>query len=451
MNILNPKRWGAAFGAGLLATVALLPQAKGELVYEEGATAASAQAQVEDRLVMRQAIGSSQKAQATLQAQQQEPVAPLPTAAVEAPASSMMVAQPSVDVQNLSKSELMRRERQREELKNEDILQERLEELRLRDERRRTDEVLGVRSSAGSESVTPAPAMAAAPMREEIVMAPVTEGGTPGLAPAMSPAVANTGYVGGAVPASSETTMMSQSTMSVAPGFEGTQGGERTRFSVTPRAGVANMMVDGGYFEVAPRFGAGVAAGISASDHFTFLIGYTFNQYGVSMASNSSYFTMGAPSTLQTLTMNENVFDAGVRVYLLGVDSVIRPFVGGGGSYARKYINFSSTILNQMNATYGTQVSPDYVVNNIQGFLSAGLDFKVARNIAVGADFRYYASVSESQSGYNNAYNNVFYGGYYGGYPPGAMGVNPTEPAAAGSGLALAHSYSLMGNVTFSF
>ena len=44
MNVLNPKSWGTALGAGLIATVAMLPQAKGELVYETGATGASAPA-----------------------------------------------------------------------------------------------------------------------------------------------------------------------------------------------------------------------------------------------------------------------------------------------------------------------------------------------------------------------------------------------------------------------
>lgn len=457
MKVLNPKRWGTAFGAGLLATIALIPQAKGELVYEDGP--AAKQAQVEDRLTMRQAINVSEKAQATQQAQAAaaQPIQATtttttvvaPPTMVEVPAP-MMAAQPaSMDISNMSKAELMRRERQREELKNEDILQERLEELRLRDERRRTDEVLGVRASTGPA----APQLAGMALKEEVVMSPVTDhAGTPGLAPAMAPAasMSNVAMIGAPVPASSETSMMAQSTMSVAPGMDGADKNERTLISVAPRAGISNMIGDGTYFSVSPRFGAGISASIGASEHFTFQVGYTFNQYGVSMASNNPFvvgaqFQAGAlgQSNFQSINMNQNLFDAGMKVHLLGMDSKIRPFVGGGGAYGRSYLNFSSAVLNQMNAAFGMNVSPDYTINNFLGFLSAGMDFKVAKNIAVGADFRYYAVLSDSQSGYNSVYNNVFAGGY--------SGYLSSDTAVAGNALARNSFYSIMGSVTFSF
>jgi hypothetical protein len=456
MKVLNPKRWGTAFGAGLLATIALIPQAKGELVYEDGP--AAKQAQVDDRLTMRQAISVSEKAQATQQAEAvaAQPMQPVQMTVV---APTTVEAPASMDISNMSKAELMRRERQREELKNEDILQERLEELRLRDERRRTDEVLGVRASTGA----PAPQMAGMALKEEIVMSPVTDhAGTPGLAPAMAPAasVSNATLVGTPVAASSETSMMAQSTMSVAPGMDSTEKSEHTMISVAPRAGISNMTGDGTYFTVSPHFGAGVSAAIGASEYFTFQVGYTFNQYGVSMNSNNPFvrdaqFQAGAlgQNSFQSLNMNQNLFDAGMKVHLLSSESKIRPFVGGGGAYGRSYINFSQVVINQMNSVYGTNVSPDYTLSNFLAFLSAGMDFKVAKNIAVGADFRYYAVLSDSQSGYSNAYNYAFTGGYNGSYFGGAMGANPltSDTAVAGNALARNSFYSIMGSVTFSF
>lgn len=466
MKVLNPKRWGTAFGAGLLATVALIPQAKGELVYEDGPTANSAQ--VDDRLTMRQAINVSEKAQATQQAQAaaqpvQQPMQTMTVVSapmtVEAPAQTV-AAQPVMEMSNMSKAELMRRERQREELKNEDILQERLEELRLRDERRRTDEVLGARVAAGSA----APQMAGMALKEEVVMSPVTEhAGTPGLAPAMAPAPTtyNVAMVGAPVAASPETSMMAQSSMSVAPGNDGIEKSERTWISVAPRAGISNMTGDATYFTVSPHFGAGISASMGASEYFTFQLGYTFNQYGVSMASTNPYvvrahFQAGAlgQSNFQSINMNQNVFDAGMKVHLLSSESRIRPFVGGGGAYARSYLNFSSAVLNQMNSgyAYNAQVSPDYTISNFLAFLSSGIDFKVAKNISVGADLRYYAVLSDSQSGYNSAYDNVFAGGFNGGYG-GMMGVSPlsSDTAVAGNALSRNSFYSIMGSVTFSF
>ena len=119
MKVLNPKTWGTALGAGLIATVALLPQAQAELVYENSnaapaapAATATANAQVDDRSTMRQALGASEKAQVTLQAQA---TAAPQTAPVEA-AAPVAASGPSVtETENMSKADLMRRERQRED------------------------------------------------------------------------------------------------------------------------------------------------------------------------------------------------------------------------------------------------------------------------------------------------------------------------------------------------
>src|SRR4051812_40446870 len=130
-----------ALGAGLLATLGLLPQARAELVYEpEGVSEVSnntpAQVRAEDRAATRDALEASERVQTTVQ-------------------STRLVSEPQAavqpEVQSQSRTELMRRERTRTELKNEDILQERLEELRLRDEKRRGQQLLGDGTAAQQE------------------------------------------------------------------------------------------------------------------------------------------------------------------------------------------------------------------------------------------------------------------------------------------------------------
>ena len=374
MNVLNPMSWGTALGAGLIATVALLPQAKGELVYESGTgaqtPAAASNAQIEDRSMMRQSLGASEKVQVTLQTQAATPV--------EAPTAPLATT-PAVETQNMSKAELMRRERQREEIKNEDILQERLEELRLCDERRRTEEVL---NAGAAPSGAHAPAQGLTPsavMKEEVVTAPVTDHpGNPSMAPAM---VASTPV---------DTVVMTQSSVSMAPGPNGVADrSERTMISVAPRAGISNMVGQSGYFQINPHFSAGISALMGTGDNLSFQVGYTFSQYGVSMSSSNPWVIQAqqqaaalSQSTFQSLNMNQNVFDAGVKIHLLGLDSKIRPFVGGGGAYAMSYINFNSAILQQMTAYSGAaNISPDYKVNNFLGFLSSGADFKVSKSV----------------------------------------------------------------------
>ena len=139
----------------------------------------------------------------------------------------------------------------------------------------------------------------------------------------------------------------------VAPGPEGVADhSERTMISVSPRAGISNMVGDSGYFQISPHFSGGLSASMGAGDYFSFQVGYTYSQYGVSMASSNPWVIQAqqqaaylGQGTFQDLNMNQNVFDAGVKIHLLGPDSRIRPYIGGGGAYARSYINFSSQIL----------------------------------------------------------------------------------------------------------
>src|SRR5437867_1732792 len=76
-RVIDPIGWGAAIGAGLLATLALLPQARGELVFEnevdqgpvEFRNTVTPDPRADDRGALRQALGSSERTRATRQAE----------------------------------------------------------------------------------------------------------------------------------------------------------------------------------------------------------------------------------------------------------------------------------------------------------------------------------------------------------------------------------------------
>ena len=204
---------------------------------------------------------------------------------------------------------------------------------------------------------------------------------------------------------------------------------------------------------------------MSATDNFSFELGYTYNEYGVSMASNNPFVlyrqqtaTMyGSPAVFESVAMKQNVIDAGLKVHLLGVDSKLRPFIGAGGSYSKSFINFDQRVLADMNRYYGRNISPDYEVSGFLGYVSGGMDVKVAKNISVGAEFKYYAVLTAREnSNFSNYYGAMYQPGYY-GLVPGAWGVNPmnsmvgSDPAIAGGSLARSNFYSILGNVSFTF
>src|SRR5437016_3725758 len=109
----DPMTWGLVFGAFILASIASLPKAHGELVFEDQADSPAAAEQdnrTSERTTTRQTLEASEKAKTTLQAPA--------VVTVQNPAPFQIQAQSQTqatpEVQNLSKTELMRRERMRE-------------------------------------------------------------------------------------------------------------------------------------------------------------------------------------------------------------------------------------------------------------------------------------------------------------------------------------------------
>ncbi len=415
MRFLDRRNWSLALGAGILASIAVLPQARAELVFDSELQP-NGVAPMEERETARQVLSSSQKAHATLQA-------------ASAGADSA-VQGATVEVQNMSKSELLRRERLRAELKNEDILQERLEELRLRDEKRRTDEVLGH---------APQPELAlAAPMKEEIVAAPVTD--RPG-----QPTVAPAGVMASPV--------SDQVAVSRASAESSTE--DKLVFSVMPRGGLSGMVNTNG-LDVQGRYSAGLGIALGVSDNLTFEIGYAFSEYGVSLPWSNPYAqnfmaTSGIYNpSFPTLAMKQNVFDAGLRIYLLGPDSRLRPFIGAGAGYAKSFLN-SDSRLQDLSGQFGYR-NPDYDVSSFLGILSAGLDVRLTKNISVGALFKYSAVLTAREN------QGLPYGYFTNGlYSPVGYGLNYMNPMVerdkqvAGTSLSRSGFYTIMGGVNFSF
>jgi outer membrane protein W len=451
-------RLGAAIGAGVLVTVLALPQAKGDVVYEsETAPTAPIQVspavRVDARETQRQALGSAEKAQTTIQAQ----AAPAVQVVVPAPTAPAAAAAPAAEVENLSKTELMRRERIRTEMKNEDILQERLEELRLRDEKKRTDQVLG-QQAAADLSAAPA-AVKSAPLEDVVI--------TPGAAVQPAPAAAAPVAV---VPAPANP-MLTQTTAPVvtdrvstsqAAAVSETSNPDRALIGVTARAGVSEM-TGGTYYSISPRYSGGVGLTISPTDVLDVEIGYTYSEYGVAMASTNPYINQiqqisqqyGYQANASTVVMKQNLIDAGLKLHILGPEARFRPFIGGGAAYGKSYINYDSSILNIINQIPGYQsLAQDYELNSFLGYVSTGFDVRLAKNVTLGATFKYYTVLSASE---NQSLNNAALYGYspygYNPYPysqPYYANAS-TDKQLVGGSVSNQGFYTILAGATFTF
>lgn len=449
-----------AFQRSLVAVVGVIAAtaAHAELVYDTAQAELNAgqSVRVDDRSNLREVMNSAHKAQTTravqAPAQQVQIIQPSPGYQVVQPAPVLvapsapetLVANGPADVQNMGKAELLRRERVREELKNEDIIQERLEQLRLRDEQSRTDKILGKTDSAPEtapsamyapqmEEVTVAPPATQAPGQSEPVMvqvAPAQQQVIVAPAPRMQPQ-AQYYYA----PAAADQLGMGSSSVSTTSLDE-----EKTHVMLIPRAGLSSMGSDSG-ITVSGRYSAGLGIDIGASENMLFQIGYLYSEYGVRMPGYS-YYGLGA----EQLALNQNVFDAGLKFYLLNTSAKIRPFVGGGAGYSMAYLNYDSTAVNYWR-NMGYSMPADYEMNQFLGILSAGLDVKINKSINVGAVFKYHSILSSSEK------NGLDSRGFYGpqaGYSGANTGVTPIQ-SYAGASLARSSFYSILAGVSFTF
>lgn len=411
INLSDSKTWGVALGALAISSFALLPEARGELVYEDEAS--------------HPAVAS-----------------PVSVPPEEVPAQETVSRPESF----LSKMELLRRARVREELKNEDLLQGRLEELRLRDEQRRTEQLVGVlmagEGAPSGSAVTASTGSTASVMKEEFVVPPVTE--RPGQTGESLPEISQPQEASEQVALSSDL-----STPEKGPALG-------VSLSVMPRAGISSMA--GSYsFDIHSKYTAGVSIGVGVSDSMALEVGYAYTDFGVSLASTSPWvqnyaYTHGYFNRdFESYAMKQNVVDGGMKFQLLGPTAKVRPFVGGGAAYSKSFVNYDHRILESYDGSSsysgGSEWASDYEISSFLGYLSTGMDIRLSPGISVGAVFKYYAVLSARESGAALASPAGGYQPYYGSY-----GTSPEfEKLMVGSTLARASFYSILAGASFSF
>jgi hypothetical protein len=339
--------------------------------------------------------------------------------------------------QDLSKAETMRRQRMRQELKNEDALTSKLEELRLKDEMKRSDQILG-------SGVEKSPEVA--PLTEQRIGTAATAAPAT-LAPAAAPVATN---INGA-PLAGET-------VAEMPIKTDVEEKHPSNISFTPRGGLSNM--SGSYYDVQATYSFGLDLGVSVTDYFSVVGGYTYSKYSIG-AGPAMVYPMGfnTASYLQRLNMNDNVIQLGARAYLLSPSYSFRPFVGAGGAYRRGYVNFDSNTLNFMR-TYNPNAAGDVEVTGFSGYLETGMEFKITKSISITGMFRYFNIFSTKQS--NPLDPNVFLNqngysyasaGYspYSAYSTGYYGYNSDSRSQASTALGNNNFYQLMAGLTFTF
>lgn len=340
----------------------------------------------------------------------------------------------------LSRAEILRRHRMRAEMRNEDKLTERLEELRLKDEVKRIDEIVGAKKQ---ETQAPVVANDSA----ALAVQPVGQIATP----------AQSQVVEKVVVVEAANNSNNKSEAKVESYSEKATDENKMLVGITPRAGLSGVLNSN--FEVNSRHSFGVGLHVDVLNHFGFEMGYTRSQYDVAAGNAfgfggfNPYMGLLGGFGLRTLTMNQNVFDIGPRVNILGRNSRIQPFISAGVGFYRSNIRLDQQTMNYIS-TFNPALAGDYTVSGFLGYVGGGAEVKITENIGITGMFRYYNvfSARESNPLASAAFvaqNSAGSMGYYGVSPAALTAGDPR--AAASRSFGKAHFYTIQGGVTLSF
>lgn len=215
-----------------------------------------------------------------------------------------------------------------------------------------------------------------------------------------------------------------------------------SRIRLAPVIGWTTINSD--VYNIDSRYTAGFNIEIDVSDNLAAVLGYSYSQYDIGLGGSNPVFGAqpGFWSNNQTkLSYNQNVFDGGLRFYLFPRESKFRAFVGGGVGYNKGYLNYRKGVFNTFAQNPYTNLE-DYEVTSFLGIMETGAEITVAKNVAIGANFKYATVLSSSE---NQRLNN--YGFASNGY---GSSISQDQQMVGGS-LADNSFYSILGSVKVSF
>lgn len=226
---------------------------------------------------------------------------------------------------------------------------------------------------------------------------------------------------------------------------------------IFPLGGITTMNRTGNGYDRESEFTVGAGLEVDASDNISFVTTYRYSRYNIRITTQNSMYTAypilypsygytGTNNELNKLEYNQNVIDAGMRLYLLPKTQRFRFFVGGGAGYQKGYLNYTSRAIEQLKATPGNAQSgmlDDVEITQFLFNVETGAEFQLSKVLSIGGDFKYSSVLSSSVSDPTNQgwFNNSGYTSY----------VQQTDKALVGNSLKDTSFYSILGTIKYRF
>lgn len=213
---------------------------------------------------------------------------------------------------------------------------------------------------------------------------------------------------------------------------------------LTPLGGFTSLKSDN--YNIDSRYTAGIGLEVDIDSNLSAVASYTYSQYDVTLANGTSFYNYYSPilngGNTNKLEYNQNLFDAGLRFYLLPRESRFRAYVGAGLGYNKGYLNYKQNQAYGYTGytSYGTL--EDYEVTSFVGQMETGAEIQLSKMVAFGGLFKYSKILSSRE---NRPINN--YGFVNNGYGYQAQ----DDKSLVGGSISQNDFYSILGTVKVSF
>jgi len=172
---------------------------------------------------------------------------------------------------------------------------------------------------------------------------------------------------------------------------------ERTpiRFYAAPLFGFGSVMGTD-TADVMPRYALGGSVGFLISNNIRLEGAYV---YQVQDFTNPRINTLGGSLPLglgPTLALKQNQFSAGAKLFILGRESRLRPYVGGGVNWTRGTLNYSTESLQFLSGQ--PQYLTDFTLNQFGGFGELGTEIAITRAFVAQVSFKLSGVITSSTS-----------------------------------------------------
>jgi hypothetical protein len=178
----------------------------------------------------------------------------------------------------------------------------------------------------------------------------------------------------------------------------GVETEERQSISVyaAPFGGMT-AMVGNDSADSSPQYTLGGSVGLLISNNMLVELSYDHAETAFSNPRINSIQSVSFVPNTNMMTLKQNTISGGARLFILGRESRVRPFVGGGVSYTKGTLNYSGFYASAVAGQ--SQYTAAMDIKQYQGFGELGAEIAITKNLVASLSFAMSGVLSSSTSG----------------------------------------------------